>query len=105
MVAPRDILRIKQGAWLALDLFVTDDLGSGVDLTGATVDVVVCDPLGNAVAMLALTPSPEQGWGTIASSTAGWPLGRLNAEVWVTVGGSTEISDTFSIRIERPVSQ
>ncbi len=105
MVA-REILRLKQGVTLALDLLVTDDLGSAVNLSTATANVVVCDALGNAVATLPMTPAVGGlGWATVTGSTAAWPVGRLMAEVQVTIGGTVEISDTFSIVVERPVSQ
>lgn len=98
------ILRLKQGAQLALDLRITDDLGNSVDLTGATVTVVLADALGNLVATLPMTAAAEQGWGTISSATSTWPIGALSGECHVVVNGTTEISDTFSIVIERPVS-
>ena len=99
------LLRLKQGATLSLDLFFTDDNGAAIDLTQATwLSLLICDPYGATVAMPAVTPGTQTGWATVLASTAGWPYGALPAQAQVTAGGVTQLSDTFSIVIERGVS-
>ena len=98
------LLRLKQGASLALDLLLTDDLGSPIALAAGMVSVAVADPYGNPVATLTPVLAAQQGWATLAADTALWPLGRLAAEVHVTAAGQTAISDSFTITIERPVT-
>lgn len=99
------ILRLKQGTTLALDVFLSDDLGGAIALGALTANVVVCDALGTLVATLPVAPSAETGWGTISSATAAWPIGTVNAELQVVNGTLTTISDTFQIIVERAVSQ
>lgn len=97
-------LRLKQGASLALDMRITDDLNSPVNLSAATVTAVVADPFGDQVATPTVTPAAEAGWFTISASTAGWPIGTLPVQITVAQGGVTEISEAFSITIEAPVA-
>ena len=98
------LLRLKQGASLALDLLLTDDLGSPIALAPGMVSVLVADPYGNAVATLTPALAASQGWATLGADTTLWPLGRLAAEVHVTASGLTSISETFAITVERPVA-
>jgi hypothetical protein len=97
-------LRLKQGATLLLDLLITDDLDQPIDLSAAAVAIQVSDLLGNSMARLPVTPGAQQGWGTVAAATTGWPVGILNAEVQLSAAGLTQISDTFTLTIERPVA-
>ena len=98
-------LALKQGATLALDLFVTDDLGGAVDLSTLTAQLLVFDPLGNPVA--ALTPvlaGGQMGWATVIAATDAWPIGLLTSELRLTANSVTQISDSFLITIQRPAS-
>ncbi len=99
------VTRLKQGATLALDHLFTDDNGAPIDLTQATsVVLLVCDAFGNQVASIAVAPTAEIGWGTVTADTTAWPYGALPCQYSVVAGGITEISDTFSIVIERGVN-
>jgi hypothetical protein len=98
-------LKLKQGVTLALDLFVTDDLGNAVNLAAATAQLVIYDLLGDQYA--ALTPAltgGQQGWATVTAATGTWPVGALAAELQLTANGVVQISDTFHIIIQRPVA-
>lgn len=99
------VISLKQGATLALDLFFTDDNGAAIDLTQASaVTLSVYDPYGNPVATPTIVPGAEPGWATTTAATGAWPVGMLACEVAVTAAGVTQISDTFTISIQRSAS-
>ncbi len=99
------ILRLKQGATLALDLLFEDDNGAPIDLTQATaITMLICDPYGATVATPTVLPGAEMGWATVQADTTAWPYGALAGQAQVTAGGVTQISDTFRIILERGVT-
>jgi hypothetical protein len=99
------VVRLKQGATLALDLLFTDDSGNPINLATATsVGVLICDAFGNVVATPAVTLSAELGWGTVTADTTGWPYGGLPCQTEVVAAGITTISDTFYIFLDRGVN-
>lgn len=99
-------IRIKRGASLALTVAFANADGTAFDLAGVTLSGSVCDPRGNLVAPLTLTAAPATGVATIAvASTATWPEGLLEADIVVVAAQGTAISQSFGIRVERPVSQ
>ncbi len=105
MSATLPAIRLKQGATLALDLCVTDDLGGAVDLSGATLALEIFDLLGNSIAVLTpVLTGGQTGWATVSAATDAWPIGGLASELRVSAGGVVQISDTFRIVIGRPVT-
>ena len=99
-----NLLRLTEGATLALDLFVADDLGQAVNWSAGELTMTVADLFGDLVASPTVTPSAEPGWGTIVASTTGWPLGRLAAQLVLTVAGVVTISEAFPITIKGAVA-
>jgi len=85
-------------------VFFTDDNGAAIDISDATVGLLVADPYGATVATPTITPGAELGWGTVVADTTLWPYGLLPCQTQVTAAGATAISDTFNILVERGVS-
>ena len=104
MTAYPNLLRLVEGATLALDVLVTDDLGSPVAWSAGQLTATIADLLGNVVASPVVTPAATQGWGTITTATVGWPIGRLAAQLTLTAQGEIFLSDAFFLTMERPVA-
>lgn len=99
---------LKQGATFRLSGTATQDSGAVFDLTGATLSAKLRDASEAEVATLTATVVSASG-GTFtltAASTAAWPLGLLRGDIKIVAsGGSITFSETFTVRVERPVTR
>lgn len=99
-------IRIKRGSTLTLTASFANADGTAFDLTKVVLSGSVADARGNLVAPLAVVMGATPGVATIAvASTATWPEGLLEADIVVTAPSGVAISQSFGIRVERPVSQ
>lgn len=100
-------IRIKQGEALLLQFtFVHEDGVTPVDLTNVALSSQVRDATGDLVATLAVTKTLQTGVATVTQAdTSLWPLGMLRSDVKAISAGLSVLSDTFSIRVERAVTQ
>lgn len=100
-------IRIKRGASLNLTFAFGNADGTAFDLAGVTLAMSVADPRGNRVASLVPVAGATPGVATVSvASTATWPQGLLEADLLiVSAAGSQAISQSFGIRVERPVTQ
>ncbi|MHB1305287.1 MAG: hypothetical protein ACYCZB_17790 [Acidiphilium sp.] len=99
-------IRIKRGATLSLTATFANADGTAFDLTKVTLSGSVADARGNLIAPLAVVAGATPGMATIAvGSTAAWPEGLLEADIVVTAPAGVAISQSFGIRVERPVTQ
>lgn len=99
-------IAIKQGASLVLTGTFTNEDGSGVALTGATVLCQVRDIDYQWVADLPVVIDAAAGTISIEEAATGaWPIGVLRCDVRLTdASGDVSFSDTFGIRVLPAVS-
>jgi hypothetical protein len=100
-------IRIKRGATLSLTLLFTNSDGTAFDLTTVTMTASVADPRGNLITPLTIAPvAGSTGVATITVlSTATWPEGLMQADIVLSNTAGTSITQSFGIRVERPVTQ
>lgn len=100
-------IKIKRGSTLNLTFAFGNADGTAFSLAGVTLAMTVADPRGNLVAALQPVASATPGVATVAvASTAAWPEGLLEADLLiVSAGGDQAISQSFGIRVQRPVTQ
>lgn len=97
---------IKRGAALILQMVFTDDFGVPIDLSSVTLEAQVRDASDNLVVALPVTVTAQTGIATVqVADTTLWPLGLLRSDIKLTTGGLPVLSETFSIRVSRQVSQ
>jgi len=97
-------IRLKQGATFSADIRITDDAGGSVTLSNGMLSMQIADGLNNAVASPTGTLSSDGSYVTFTAGTSGWPVGLLAAQVTVTAGGTSTISETFFIIIEQAIT-
>lgn len=99
---------LKQGATFRLSGTATQDSGAVFDLTGATLSAKLRDAGDALVETLTATVVSASG-GTFtltAASTTAWPPGLLRGDIKIVAsGGSITFSETFTVRVERPVTR
>lgn len=99
---------IKQGATFRLSGTATQDSGAAFDLTGATLSAKLRDA-GDAVVetLTVALVSAASGTFTVSSAgTAGWPVGLLRGDIKIVLaGGDISFTDTFTVRVEKPVTR
>jgi hypothetical protein len=99
-------IRIKRGATLNLTLAFANADGTAFDLAGVTLSAAAADPRGIISVTLTVTPSATAGVATITEvNTATWPEGLMEADIVVVSSAGVAISQSFGIRVERPVTQ
>jgi hypothetical protein len=108
-------IRIKRGSLLGLLFAFGNPDGTPWNAQSASMTFTVADPRGNVLASaelgvlqpnitFALTGVAGQASVSIYS-TANWPEGLMQADLLVSVNGMQVISQSFGIRVERPVVQ
>lgn len=101
-------LRIKQGATFLLTLKIVDVNGTPVNTSACTMVSQLRTSLGAVVATLGITPTGTPGQAVIlahSEDTATWPPGILQGDISIVTGGATTLSDSFTLVIEKAVTQ
>lgn len=99
---------LKQGATFQLSGTAQQEGGAAWDLAGATLSAKLRDAGDAEVATLsAAIVSASGGTFTLsAGSTAAWPVGVLRGDVKIVLaGGTVTFTETFTVRVERPVTR
>lgn len=99
---------LKQGASFRLSGTATQDGGGAFDLRGATLSAKLRDSGDAEVATLtvAAVSAVDGSFSVTAASTAAWPPGVLRGDIKIMlVGGEVTFTETFSVRVERPVTR
>lgn len=108
-------IRVKRGASLALNFDFGNPDGTPWDAQGASMTLTIADPRGNLLlsaqlnvltplCAFVLTGTAGQASATIYS-TADWPEGLMQGDLLIAANGMSMISQSFGIRVERPVIQ
>ncbi|OYV89666.1 MAG: hypothetical protein B7Z57_11600 [Acidiphilium sp. 37-60-79] len=99
-------IRVKRGAALTLNFGFGNPDGTPFDIQNVLLTLTVADPRGNLLASTGLQPTGVAGQAAVTiQSTATWPEGLVQADLLITVNGTSIISQSFGIRVERPVVQ
>lgn len=99
-------IRIKRGSMLSLTFAFGNADGTAFSLTGVALLMNVADPRGNSIASVVPVPGAAPGTATVTiASTATWPEGLMEADILITAAGGQVISQSFGIRVDRPVTQ
>ena len=98
-------VHVKQGETLLLQMAFINDDGSSVDLTSVTLTAQVRTPQDVLVATLTIVKTIILNVATVQADTTLWPLGLLRCDVKAIIAGLTEKSETFSLRVNRAVTQ
>jgi hypothetical protein len=99
---------IKSGATFSLSGTAAQPGGAAWNLTGATLTAKLRDAGGAEIASLTCAiVSPTGGTFTVsASDTTAWPVGTLRGDIRIAfAGGTVAFTETFTVRVERPVTR
>lgn len=99
---------LKQGATFRLSGTATQDSGAAFDLTGATLSAKLRDAADALVATLtvALVSAGAGTFTVSAASTDAWPVGLLRGDILIVLaGGEKTFTQTFHVRVEKPVTR
>ena len=102
-----DIVSIKRGESLSLNVDFANADGSAYPLAGVALTAMVRDAEENLVATLTPTATTTPGQALIfVQDTSAWPLGLLRLDVLVQpAGGPQVISDTIGVMVQRSITQ
>ena len=98
-------IRVRRSETLYIQLTAEDDDGNPLDITGMELAAQVRRPNGAKVADLSIVQSDEPSVAVIEAETDGWPIGTLQCDLRGVSLGVVVYSATFSIIVDRPVTQ
>lgn len=99
-------IRIKRGSTLTLTFAFGNADGTAFNLAGVALMMAVADPRGNTLALVVPVIGATPGVAAVTiPSTANWPEGLMEADILITAASGQVISQSFGIRVERPVTQ
>ncbi len=95
---------VKQGQTLRLGLAFQTDAGVPMDISTGVLSAQVRDAMGRLVADLDVQAGGTVGLAAISAMTGGWPIGRLVADVRLSLQGEVDFSTTFVVSVARSVT-
>lgn len=102
-------LQLKQGESFELEgQYCEDDGVTPKPLTGVTLKSQIRDSKDNEVATLTITVIDNSAGRYLlaaAEGTNAWPIGTLYWDIKETIGTVSRISETYTIRVEKPITR